>query len=41
LVRVPALAFIERRDKGPLPTNKGGTPDQGGSGSVEGDPDSV
>jgi hypothetical protein len=36
-----AWLFIERRDRGPLPTNKGNTPDQDGSESVEGDPDSV
>jgi hypothetical protein len=41
LVHVPGLAFIERRDRGPLPMNKGDAPDQGGSGSMEGDPDSV
>jgi hypothetical protein len=41
LVRVPGLAFIELCDRGPLPTNKGGALDQGGSGYVEGDPDSV
>jgi hypothetical protein len=36
-----AWLFIERRDRGPLPMNKGNAPDQGGNGSVEGDPDSV
>jgi hypothetical protein len=41
LVHVPGLTFIERRDRGTLPTNKGNAPDQGGSRSVEGDPDSV
>jgi hypothetical protein len=41
LVHVPDLAFIEWRDRGPLPMNKGGAPDQGDSRSVEGDPDSV
>jgi hypothetical protein len=41
LVRVPGLAFIERCDRGPLLTNKRDAPDQGGSGSMEGDPDSV
>jgi hypothetical protein len=41
LVRVPGLAFIDRRDRGPLPMNKGNTLDQGGNGSMEGDPDSV
>jgi hypothetical protein len=41
LVRVLGLAFIERRDRGPLPTNKGDATDQGCSGSVEGDPESI
>jgi hypothetical protein len=41
LVRVPALAFIERRDRGLLPTNKGDAPDQGGSRSVKGDSTSI
>jgi hypothetical protein len=36
-----AWLFIERRDRGPLPTNKGNTLDQGGSGSGERDPDLV
>jgi hypothetical protein len=36
-----AWLFIERRDRGPLLTNKGNTLDQGGSGSMEGDLDSV
>jgi hypothetical protein len=38
-VRVPSLAFIERRDRGPLPKNAWDAPDQGVEG--EGDPDSV
>jgi hypothetical protein len=40
-VHVPSLAFIERLDRGPLPRKKEDAPDQGGSGSMEGDPDSV
>jgi hypothetical protein len=41
LVRVPVFIFIEQRDRGPLPTNKENVLDQGGSGSMEGDPDSI
>jgi hypothetical protein len=41
LVCVPGLAFIERCDRGPLPMNKGDAHDQGGNGSMDGDPDSV
>jgi hypothetical protein len=39
MVRVPNLAFIERRDRGPLPRNVWDAPDQGVEG--EGEPDSV
>jgi hypothetical protein len=34
LVRVSALTFIERCDRGLLPTNKGDAPDQGDSDSI-------
>jgi hypothetical protein len=38
-VRVPILAFIERRDKAPLTRNAWDAPDQDVEG--EGDPDSI
>jgi hypothetical protein len=38
-VRVPSLAFIERRDRDPLPRNVWDAPDQDVEG--EGDPDSI
>jgi hypothetical protein len=39
LVHVPSLAFIERRDRGPLTRNAWDAPDQGVEG--EGDPNSI